>query len=413
MSQKGFFVSLLVLLLLCACEQKSSRQPMSEEIQKIDSTSIWLQAIKDDSTEYNFRHAIAHLENDSIRAEVIRQYRKMLLRYDSFQKLKIDPNRFILENPCYAPLVLKIDRIHDKPFTFQDLFNESFPAEDYRARRFVIGDFNTVDVDGNCKGCQEQYPNVFELPELREFLLMCQRANVNLYDDASIMNWLRSGHGDQQDASRMWRNLRDHVERYRTEPMTKPSVIEINGKNYCIGQTLCLCEIREDTLVSIATFVTSSKNAAASQHNQHDYDGQPRYYAPMSRLSTRYWDASIAYDSLDTWHDSQMGFSSRSVIHYQGKVPLPNFMHITPDDAFPGAKGFVNGIHEFAVGGSAPGKYMGSPMSLGCVRLHDYPSKFIRWWTPAQAKMFIHYEHKRYIQSVKSEEKKTAKDTSN
>jgi hypothetical protein len=30
--------------------------------------------------------------------------------------------------------------------------------------------------------------------------------------------------------------------------------------------------------------------------------------------------------------------------------------------------------------------------------LHDYPSKFMRWWTPANSKMFIHYEDKRYQQ---------------
>jgi hypothetical protein len=183
--------------------------------------------------------------------------------------------------------------------------------------------------------------------------------------------------------------------------MQKPPTIEVHGKRYCIGQSLCLCEIRGDTLVTVAKFVTSSKNALASQHNQHDFDGQPRYYAPMNRLSTRYWDNGLSYDSLDAWHDNHMGFASRSVILYEGKVKLANFMHITPDDAFPGAKGFVNGIHEFAVGGSEPGKFMGSPMSLGCVRLHDYPSKFIRWWTPAHAKMFIHYEHSRYIQTVK------------
>jgi hypothetical protein len=73
-------------------------------------------------------------------------------------------------------------------------------------------------------------------------------------------------------------------------------------------------------------------------------------------------------------------------------------MHITPVDEFPGAKGFVNGIHEFAVGGKRPGLFMGTPISLGCVRLHDYPSKFTRWWTPHHANMFIAYDSNHYIQ---------------
>lgn len=405
MNYAKFTLPVIAMLVLWACNEPERHVSSNTAIQKVDSTSFWLDAVKGDSTDQNFQQALAYIRNDSIRNELLEARRRMLRDYDSFQKLKLDPEKFILENPCYAPLIMKVDRINDKAFTWADLFNETFPSDDYRAKRFVVGNFNTVGADGQCKGCEEQYPDIFELPELREFLSMCLRDGVNLYSDESVLAWINGGHMDELDASRMWRNLRDHVEKYRTEPMSKPAVIQVNGRNYCIGQTLCLCEIREDTLVPVATFVTSSKNARASQHNQHDYDGQPRYYAPMCRLSTRYWDSSVAYDTLDVWHDKHMGFASKSVVHYQGKVQLPNFMHITPDAAFPGAKGFVNGIHEFAVGGSEPGKYMGSPMSLGCVRLHDYPSKFIRWWTPAQAKMFIHYEHSRYVQTVEKEAK--------
>jgi hypothetical protein len=41
---------------------------------------------------------------------------------------------------------------------------------------------------------------------------------------------------------------------------------------------------------------------------------------------------------------------------------------------------------------------MGTPISYGCIRLHDYPSKFTRWWTPVRAKFFVNYVDSRYIQ---------------
>lgn len=394
-------LALVILVLISASCNHLDNQKNNTNHTKADSTEYWLQKIHEDSTDKNILQAIAEIDNDSIRNELIHLRRKMLINYESFQKLQIDANEFIQQNPCYAPLIKKIDRIHDKAFSWTTLFNETFPLDDYRSKRYVVGDFNTIDLSGQCKGCAEQYPNIYDLPELRQFLVNAHHESLNLYNDDSIVKWVTTQHTELKEASRLWKNLRDHVEKYRTEPMQKPPIVEVYGRKYCIGQSLCLCEIRDDTIVTVAKFVTSSKNALASQHNQHDFDGQPRYYAPMNRLSSRYWDDAVKYDSLDYWHDDQMGFSSKAVILYQGKVKLPNFMHITPDDAYPGAKGFVNGIHEFAVGGSEPGKFMGSPMSLGCVRLHDYPSKFIRWWTPAQAKMFIHYEHSRYIQTVK------------
>jgi hypothetical protein len=368
-----------------------------------DTSFIFLKQLTDDSSLSKFNYVISAVQNDSIKMNLIHLRRLMFTRFNSFQKLKISAEDILKDNPCYAPLILKMDRIFDKSYSWDDLFNESFSKSDYKSKRFIVGDFNTVDESGNCEGCSESFPNILELPELKYFLEACKKEKIDLINDNQIIEWLKNR--SISDKKRMtymfdiWRNLRDHVEAYRTNPLVKDSIIDVNGVKYCIGQRMCLCEIQGDTLVKVAQFVTSSKNSLTSQHNQHDFDGQPRYYAPMNRLSTRYWDSRIKYDSLDIKHDKEMGFGSQTTILYKGKVRLPNFMHITPDNAYPGAKGFVNGIHEFAVGGTGPAKYMGSPVSLGCVRLHNYTSKFTRWWTPHNAKMFIYYEDKRYKQN--------------
>ena len=395
---------LLISLILFNYSCNNIQGGVSEKGDLIKDTSfVFLNQLTNDSSLVKFNYVISSVQNDSIKNNLIHKRRLMFTSFDSFQKLKISAEGVLKDNPCYAPLITKMDRILGKSFFWNDLYNESFSKSDYKSKRFIVGDFNTLDESGNCEGCSEEFPDIFELTELKYFFLACKKDKIELSNDNQIIEWLKNRKSkDVKTLSYMfdiWRNLREKVEAYRTDPLVKEPIIEVNGKNYCIGQRLCLCEIQGDTIVKVAQFVTSSKNSLASQHNQHDIDGQPRYYAPMNRISTRYWDSRIKYDSIDIKHDKEMGFGSQTTILYKGQVRLPNFMHITPDNLYPGAKGFVNGIHEFAVGGSAPGKYMGSPVSLGCVRLHNYTSKFTRWWTPHNAKMFIYYEDKRYKQN--------------
>ena len=401
--QVSFILGMIIFTMSCS---ENLNPSSNNHTTKLDSTAVLLEQalikLAGDSSLQNFNACIALTKNDSLKQVLEARRRKMFTSFSSFEKLKINAEAVVKINPCYGPLIMKIDRIHNEHYQWKDLFNEKFAVNDYRARRFVIGDFNTKDEEGHCKGCQEEFPDIWALPELRAFLKIAVEKKVNLYDDASIQSWFTGLSREEQKVwqgmTSLWKNLRDHVESYRTQPLKKDTVIDVKGKTYCIGQRLCLCEIVGDTIIKYAQFVTSSKNAAAPQSNQIDFDGQRRYYAPMNRLTTRYWDDRLKYDSLDRKRDEELCFSSSHVVTYKGTVPLPNFMHIIPDDAFPGAKGFVNGIHEFAVGGSAPGLFMGTPVSLGCVRLHDYPSKFIRWWTPVDAKMFIFYEDKRYQQ---------------
>jgi hypothetical protein len=54
-----------------------------------------------------------------------------------------------------------------------------------------------------------------------------------------------------------------------------------------------------------------------------------------------------------------------------------------------------NGIHQIA-GGTDSGGTFGAPVSLGCLRLGRFQSKLARWWTPTNAKFFVHFEPNRY-----------------
>jgi hypothetical protein len=332
----------------------------------------------------------------------IHERRKIFLSFESFTKSNLNAEDVLKNNPCYSPLITKMDRIHDRYYTVQDLFNNNYQEGNYLRNRFILADFNTTNSAGECKGCNEEYAVNENIDELSNIIKELQSSKIEYNNIEALNSWFNklsnSEKGKWRNEYGTLKNYLQHVDKYRTAPMKKDPIIYIEGKPYCIGQRLCLCEIQNDTIIKVAQFVTSSKNAKAPQSNQHDFDGQPRYYAPQNKITSRFWDRELKYDSLDRKHDEEMGKGSSGVLRYRGAVDLPNFMHITPVDEFPGAKGFVNGIHEFAVGGKRPGLFMGTPISLGCVRLHDYPSKFTRWWTPHRANMFIAYESKHYIQ---------------
>lgn len=326
------------------------------------------------------------------RTAAIRRRRQLLLDPQRFESQGIDIDSFLAYNPCYLPILRKIDRVYDRNFSYKDLFNTRFDEADYLSGRYVVADFNTVDKEGRCRGSSDLFPENHRLTEFSDLMASLKKEGIDPYDTEAL--------ADRKEEASVaeWLNYLEKVERYRTPPIDRPGVVAIGGRDYCFGQQLCLCEINADTLIMVARFITSSKNARGWHGALKDIDGQPRYYAPLCYLKSRYWDRSVSYDERDKARDERMGGGSKSVVKYRRRVDLPNFMHMIPADEYPGAKGFVNGIHEYAVGGSGPEKYMGSPVSLGCVRLYDYPSKFIRWWTPLDAKMFISYEFSRYRQ---------------
>lgn len=398
----------LLLLFLISIFSFSCEQGMkwgafaNEKIVKKDTTQLLLESLQGDSSDQNFLRVIRLVKSDSLRELLKAKRRAMFTRYESFQKLKLDSEAVLEANPCLAPLILKMDRVYNRYFTMKDLLNESYPADDYRAKRYVLGDFNTVDRNGNCRGCVEDYPKIEEMPELKKFIGLAKKAGLDLNDDEQLRDWLAGNWTDTaldgREILAFWKNLRDHVERYRTEPMTRDSIITVLGRKYCVGQRFCLCEIRGDTIVTVAKFVASSKDKRANLRKLVDFDGQSRYYAPMNRLTSRYWDSHLKYDSLDLFHDKHMGYSTKRVVLFEKKTKLPNFMRIHADDAYPGAQNIPNGVHEFAEGGRTTPLYMGTPISYGCIRLHDYPSKFTRWWTPVRAKFVVNYVDSRYIQ---------------
>jgi hypothetical protein len=328
--------------------------------------------------------------------------RKLYFDTVALKRSNLSIESIVAQNPCYIPILTKMDRVYNRAFSINELYNPEFPKSNFLSRRYIVGDFNSTDAKGNCRGSFDLFAKNHKLNEFQDFIKDLKKDQVNVRDTSSLIKWYKSLSAEKKhmhfDAFWMWRNYYDKVEKFRTVPLKRDPVITIGGADYCIGQRLCLCEIQNDTIKMVAQFVTSSRNVKLYHGPLIDYDLQPRYYAPKCVITSRFWDQRLPYDSLDIKRDAIMKGGSKLVVRYKRKVELPNFMNMKPDKNYLGSQVFVNGIHEFAVGGRAPGFYMGTPISLGCVRLHSYPSRFLRWWAPNKARFFISYQYKNYIQ---------------
>jgi hypothetical protein len=158
-------------------------------------------------------------------------------------------------------------------------------------------------------------------------------------------------------------------------------------KGHCVGQTLSLCEIVNGQPKLVYRFVTSSARSRPPLY---------RYYAPINVIKSRSWSSDRRYTPADARRDMRMGGGSAGIVPFENggdPIEMPNFLHFLPMPGYPGET--ANGIHQIAGGLDSGGRF-GAPVSLGCIRLGKFQAKLARWWTPTQAKFFVHFEPNRY-----------------
>jgi hypothetical protein len=77
-----------------------------------------------------------------------------------------------LNNPCYLAL-LKDPNMWEKGtrpgFDYKDLINDSLSGNHPYKNRFIVGDFNSVPLDGKKTGIYEIYPSLSSLSEFKTF----------------------------------------------------------------------------------------------------------------------------------------------------------------------------------------------------------------------------------------------------
>ena len=291
---------------------------------------------------------------------------------------------------CRVPFEKLKDSKTGEPFPLTAALNESVKLSETLRQRYIVADLNSADESGNCRGVQEYFSPV---SELSEFPRLQAIATARKTDVASLakesLNSLLVSEVTPGDASGLaleiedLRNYLEQVERYKTDPVAKPPVFN----NYCVGQTLSLCEIVDGQPKLVYRFVTSSSRQSPP------YNG---YYAPINFINTRNWSSDRIYGAADARRDARMGGGDARIVPFNNggnPIEMPNFLHFLPMPGYPGEPG--NGIHQIA-GGLDSGGTFGAPVSLGCIRLNKFQAKLARWWTPRQARFFVYFEPNRY-----------------
>jgi len=315
-----------------------------------------------------------------------------------------------LNNPCYLAL-LKDPNMWEKGtrpgFDYKDLINDSLPSNNPYKNRFIVGDFNSLSLDGKKTGIYEIYPSLSTLSEFKSFpKALLEKLDTIVYSAQNLNTAYADIKAKYGAKGERLINFIEKVWKYKIIPISRE--YSINGeKVYSAGQVLVLCEACDDTLKLVGKFATSAKrqdfmfrtdangNKVKATMEYVPVGNRRGYYAGLNRITSKNWDTERSYDSLDIERDNEVGGGNNRITIYDRKVELPNFLLIEPDKSYPNSMR-RNGIHEIALN-YLPRGMLGTPNSIGCLRVSDFGSKFFRWWTPQNAKLFIAYNDSLYL----------------
>jgi hypothetical protein len=323
-----------------------------------------------------------------------------------------------LNNPCYLPLITDENmwqKDHRAGFTYMELFNRTRKGDDPYAKRYLVGDFNVIDRFGNNKGIYEHYPHLWTLLEFADLPLdlvaKMDSTRFGTPDYDSLLIEIRTRVPEQAPVVI---NFLEKVWNYKMLPVDRE--FSILGRHmYAVGQSIVMCEACGDTLKMIGNFAVSGKridywtkvDSTTGKEKDTYFQYIPvgtkrKYYAGLNTISARHWEWGRKYDSLDMVRDELLGGGDRQVVVFRKRAQLPNFMSVEPaSELFPGARR-RNGIHEVSPIDGARGM-LGTANSLGCLRVTDFASKFLRWWVPMGCNFFIAYNDTCYHKEIEYE----------
>jgi hypothetical protein len=307
----------------------------------------------------------------------------------------------VLRNPCYIPLYYLLDYRDSTYLGAAQLYNDTLSTGNPFKNRFAVAEFNTTVGDSMNKGVHEFYPMPDDIPEFAVLRPVAQKLGISIDSLSRVPEHVfvqalddSSNHYAMLYAYQVLVNYHDRVGQYHTQPIRK-KYNHIWRYQYNTGQHLCMCEARRDTLVMVARFATSGK-AWTKPMNRHLPVGRSRnYYAPFYTIGSRCWEWGRKYTDFEAQRDELMGGGSTHVTIYEQKIQLPNFMLLVPRHDYNDAM-HQNGIHTQALP-YLLGGMLGTPNSMGCWRVTNFASRFVRWWVPKHAKVFVYYTDQNYF----------------
>lgn len=327
-----------------------------------------------------------------------------------------DPN-----SACRIPFTTLKDTKTNRVFPLSAVQNPNTELSEHIRLRYIVGDFNSTDQNGLCRGVHEQFSAPEKLSDFKTLQTLTALLKVSLESlvgksletltaladkaapaVAQKAHEILSQQGGQVEIELAdLANYATSVERFATRPVNKGRV----DNGYCIGENLNYCEILNPVYDSNGVLVNGTPTLMYKFVTSTSRQLPPPagYYAPINFINTRHWSLDRPYTTADADRDERMGgsysakdLSTVAMFRNGGSPePMPNFMNFHHLPGYSGEN--ENGIHEIAGGLDSGGKF-GAPVSLGCVRLNKYQAKLSRWWTPHEARFFIYMDPSRYFQ---------------
>lgn len=359
---------------------------------------IYLQGCASDEMNNNLKSKASITKKDSLK----------LVSKRLITELSQDEIRQISKtNSCYLPL-LNDSTFQNKKlisaFDYNTLFNNLLPFNQPYRNRYLVGDFNVLDDSLQSKGFEEINPILHEMVDFKGVdKKIIELLKGDLQNETQLNNVLNElSHIVDTIQKRQLINFIEKVWKYKTPPLRRKFNVN-NSKVYAAGQKICLCEAQKDTLKEVARFAISGKNYDPLPNGgglvQYLPTGARRaYYGDLYQITSKNWEQKRKYDLIDIEHDNLVGGGNSRITFYKGRVELPNFLLMKPDEKYPRAVR-QNGIHEVALRELARGM-LGSSNSIGCIRVSAFASKFIRWWVPQNANFFILYQSDKYYKEI-------------
>ena len=317
-------------------------------------------------------------------------------------------------NSCYLPLLNDSTLYPDNKrsfFSWNELLNDSLAKDNPYRNRYLVGDFMALDENLQNLGIEEINPDLSKLLDFEKYnqeLFTLMDAAVDSKDnETALFAYIKKNYPED---SEVLTNFYSKIWKFKTPALNKKFAV-INNKAFALGQKLCLCEAKQDTLLLISRFSTSAKSLIPSEKKDETGKvlstsyvrslpiGKTRsYYGAQYLITSKNWETARKYENLDKFHDEKLGGGNNRVTFFKTGAQLPNFLLMTPGKDYPKAMR-QNGIHEVALSGLSMGM-LGSANSIGCIRVTDFGSKFVRWWVPQNAKFFILYAENRYFSEL-------------
>ena len=290
---------------------------------------------------------------------------------------------------CRIPFETLKDPKTGQSFPLSAALNENAKLPENLRHRYIVADLNSADEHGYCRGIAEHFTPVGELSEFRG----CERLRPRA-------RWM-SPHRRALPSSCSHSNLSSGPPRRPRAGVRGPQELSPAGPALQDRTLDQACRVRRVLRGADAQPVRDRQRTAQARLSLRDIFEQSgrRSSTATTRPSTssnRAAGARIADTRLPTraatlaWAAGSAG----TVPFENGGNPIemPNFLHFLPMPGYMGQT--ANGIHQIAGGLDFGGTF--GLRRVPAICLGRFQAKVARWWTPTQAKVFMHFEPNRY-----------------